>query len=126
MDLSTLDLRKAADKGATMTLRHPVTDEDTDIKITVLGSDSVTFRSAVSRLEREFGGKKKRPTIAEQERRTVDLLVAVTTGWENIDWDGKPLAFSADNAQMLYTERHWIREQVDAFMSDRGNYSPSA
>lgn len=128
MDLADLDLTAAADKGAALTLRHPVTDEDlTDdkgnpMRITVLGADSGEFKRIIADLSRKAQGRKKTPTLAEQERQTVDMLARVTTGWDGIIWEGKALPFTADACRMLYTERPWIRRQVDEFIADTSNF----
>jgi hypothetical protein len=128
MDLADLDLTAAADKGAALTLRHPVTDEDltaddgTPMTITLLGSDSGKFKRAFGDLRKKAQGRKGAASDAEIERNTVNILVSVTTGWSGIVWEGKPLGFSEENAKMLFTARPWIRDQMDAFMADRSNF----
>ena len=132
MDLASLDMEAAADKGATLTLRHPRTDEDlTDdngkpMTVTVLGAESGEFKRIIADLHRKAQGRKKSPTLAEQERQTVDMLVRVTTGWDGIQWEGKALAFNAENCRMVYAERPWIRRQVDEFIADAANFPETA
>lgn len=131
MDLSKLDLGAAAEQGATMTLRHPVTDEDLlddktgePITITVMGRDSKQFRQTADRLHRarQQGSRRKEPTLREAEKFAATLLGAVTLRWNGIEWEGKPLECNVENATMLYTERPWIREQIDEFVGDAGNF----
>ena len=130
MDLKNLDLRAAAEKGATLTLRHPVTDEDLKtskgepITITVLGSDSREFRRKIDEISRQRQRKKGTPSLAESDRMAAELLASVTRSWFGIEWEGKALECNAENAEMLYRERPWVRHQVDEFVADVGNFSP--
>lgn len=131
MDLSKLDTVAAADKGATMTVRHPVTGDDLTegdkpMTLTLIGADSGAFKRAVAdSIKTAKPGKQA--NLADVERNTIDILVRVTTGLsDNWKWDGKPFPFSADNVRRLYTERPWIREQVDKFIADRSNFLDSS
>lgn len=122
------DLRAAAEKGGTFTLRHPITDEDlTDAKgkpvtITVLGNDSREFRRKVDDIARARQRKKSQPTLAESDRMAAEMLASVTKAWSGIQWDGKTLDCTPENAEMLYRERTWVRAQVDEFVADAGNF----
>lgn len=131
-DLSQLDTVAAADTGATMTVRHPVTGDDLNgaddkpMTLTVLGADSGEFKRAVS-----DSAKARKPgkvaTIADAERATVDMLTRITTGMSgNWTWDGKAFPFSKENVKRLYTERPWLRQQVDEFIADRANFLASS
>ncbi len=127
MDMNDLDTVAAADSGATMTVRHPVTGDDLmhdgkPMTLTVLGADSGEFKRAVS-----DSVKSRKPgkaiSVAEAERATIDMLGRITTGMsENWTWDKKPFPFSKDNVKRLYTERPWIRTQVDEFIAERSNF----
>lgn len=129
MDLKSLDMRAAAEAGATMTLRHPVTDEDLadgkgkPVTITVLGTDSREFRRKLDEINRNRQRKRGNPSLAESERSAAELLAAVTRGWTGVEWDGKVLECTTENAEMLYRERSWVRQQVDEFVADVGNFS---
>ena len=132
MDLASLDLEAAADKGAPLTLRHPVTDEDltaddgAPMTISVLGADSGEFKRIVADLAKKAQGRKKAVSVAERERNTVEMMARMTTGWSGIVWEGKPLPFTIENARMLYAARSWIRDQIDEFSGDRTNFFESA
>lgn len=129
MDLKNLDMRAAAEAGATMTLRHPVTDEDLmdgkgkPVTITVLGSDSREFRRKVDEVNRTRQRKRGNLSLAESERTAAELLASVTKAWSGIEWDGKVLECTTENAEMLYRERSWVRQQVDEFVAEAGNFS---
>ena len=132
MDFDDLDLSAQAEKGATLELRHPVTDEvltgadDKPLTITVLGSDSPTFKRVVGDLAQAAQGRKKF-TMAEQERNAVNILARATTGWsDNWVWGGEPFEFSAENCRKLYADRPWARSQVDEFIADRSRFFKQA
>lgn len=125
MNLSKIDLAAAAEAGATLTLRHPITGDvfDPPVTITVLGLESKKFRQVADRFMRSRP-KKRDMAPAEAQRFSCELLANLTTGWEGLEWgdEDQPLAFSFDNALMLYTERPWVRQQVDEFVGDAGNF----
>lgn len=132
MDLSTLDMQAAAQDGATITLNHPVTDVSLDAQIDLVGADGQEFKAALDDARRRFDAQnkgKKNPTslsTAEREAAQAKILARATTGWRNIEWEGKPLAFTAENCSMIYSKNPWIMEQVDRFIADRANFSQPA
>ena len=130
MDLSKeFDTASAAESGAFLHLEHPTTGEklydgDTAVGITLRGQDSRTFRQAShdisnKRMERQV----KKLTAEALERNTRELLAACTVDWQCIEMNGEPLKCTRENADRLYAELPWIREQVDAFVSNRANFT---
>jgi len=128
MDLKDLDLTAAADQGAWLTPVHPRTGEDLPIKIHLASADSTRWieeeaRDKDKRLKAMAKvGKMPDLTTAEIEERGIRLLAAVTLGWENVEWEGAPCPFNQQNARVLYRTLRWLRDQVDAFVSDRANF----
>ena len=111
-----------------MDIVHPVTGENTGIKITLLSIDSDEYHKVSMRLQNEnikFARKNRGKTTAEKlNSDALDLLVGVTVGWTGIT-DGAnddPVPFSAENCRKIYTELPFIREQVDEFLGDRRNF----
>ena len=127
MDLANLDTKAAAERGADLHLEHPVsgeplyTDDGKPLTIRLLGNDSREFKAGLSELAETRAGK-KRTSIAAAEANGIELLTRVTVGWSNIVYNGEALKFSPENARMLYRERPWIMEQVDAFVANRANF----
>lgn len=129
MDLAELDLSDAA----TMEVRHPgtgsvLTDGDGDpVAIRLYGTDSDAYlngrRMMVNRAVRKGG---RTQTAEEFEEDAISLLAACTAGWSGIDLDGKPFAYNAANAKTLYRRFPWLRDQVDAFIGDRANFSKAS
>jgi hypothetical protein len=67
----------------------------------------------------------ERASIAE--KGGYDLLVAATIAWSpGIEWEGKPLACTPENANMLYRARDFIGRQIVAFISAESNFLPKA
>lgn len=127
MDLASLDLTAAADRGADMKLEHPVTgaplmtEAGEPISIRLLGNDSREFRAAIGELAEKQAGK-RRQSLDAAEAHSVELLARLTTGWHGIVFGGEELPFTRANAERIYRERPWIREQVDKFIGERGNF----
>ena len=126
-DLAKLDTAKVAEEGAELRVAHPTTGEDLGITITLIGTDSKTFRDiSKSRATASLKKKTREIDLDQNESDAVDLLAKCTKGWSGITENGKEVAFSFDNAVQLYTKYLWLREQIDRFMADRSNFLPSA
>ena len=126
-DLAKLDTAKVAEEGAELHVAHPTTGEDLGITITLIGTDSKTFRDiSKSRATASLKKKTREIDLDQNESDAVELLAKCTKGWAGITENGKEVAFSHDNAVQLYTKYLWLREQIDRFMADRSNFLPSA
>lgn len=114
MDISKLQTSATA----TCVIKHPVTGEDTDIKITVYGFDSKEFRTiSLARAKKAVDGAE----ISSEE-----YLASITISWENVDLNGKPLKFTPENAVTVYETSAPIRNQVDAFVMKTANFLTNA
>ena len=140
MDLSNLDVKAGSNLGSTLHLLHPVDDtplmttppkkseKSKPITITVLGTDSDSYRDllkarARKRLAAQKGNNQNKPVdLDETERRGIELLASCTIGWENIMEKGLLVPFSKSNVIQIYTRYPWIKEQVDVYMADRSNF----
>ncbi len=128
MDFSTLNLTQYADTGARFVPTHPVTGEDLPVEIWLKGADSELWQTE----ERKYNDKRlkdmtkrgKLPDLTSEEldERGIRLLAAVTVRWAGIEWEGKPVDCSPQNARFIYRNLKWLREQVDAFVGDRANF----
>lgn len=128
-------LALAVDEPGKMIIVHPVTRQPlrdangSEGFIQLYSADSEIARKhqrSVQRRRLAMRGRGKL-TPEEIESEGTELLVALTVGWNLIALDGEPLdvEFSQENARELYAARKmtWLREQVDEFTSDRGNFS---
>lgn len=135
MDLKSLDTAVACSNGAEIELEHPVTEAGLGQFISILGSDSKEFQNYMTRVgnearRKEFAAKRKGKivepeTVEASKAEATALLVAMTTGWRGIEYDGVvDWPFNATNAAKLYDELVFVRRQVDAAIVDLENFMP--
>ena len=127
LDLSSLDPRDAANEGFEFELTHPVSKAPLGQFITVLGSDSDTYadilheRFNTAIRQRASGGDIKPKTSEQIDAEELELLVACTKGFRNINWHGEDLNFTHQNAITLY-KIGWVKQQVNAAIVDISNF----
>lgn len=129
MDLTKLNVTAASESGTKMEVLHPTTGVPTGVTITLVGIDSKIYQDAQhkinnKRMKSSFrrAGVRFQVTSEEIEQETIELLARCTLDWEDVDWGGKSLPFTYENAKMIYSELAWLREQCAAFIEDRGNF----
>ena len=124
VDLASLDVISAAEKGAVMPLCHPVTGVELGMSIRLAGADSEIYRKAQRAAVNKRVNKRRNLQLSqeEMEEESLTLLVKITLGWDGVLFEGELLPYGQENARMLYRRFPWIREQVDRFVHDRGNY----
>jgi len=123
MDLKNLNVVDVANQGEWLELEHPVTGEPLGVRIKLAGIDSDYYKKEMRRQQNRRLKKGIRNISAEElEAETISLLVACTLEWENVEYDGTPLECNAENVRKIYKEFSWIREQVDVFINNRGNF----
>lgn len=142
LNLSGMDVIAAANKGATVEIFSPTSGGSIGLHIMILGKDSDNFKAITTaqnkkRLTKMMRGNLVKPDLISQgelDSDAVDALVAVTKGWFSDAAGLKPeslsikageetVSFSAENCKRLYTEMPWIKEQVDAAVADRANFT---
>lgn len=134
-------LELAVDKPQRLILLHPNTRQPLRDKdggeawIDLYSADSEVARRHNRAIQRRLlnvsaRGQRIKRTPEEIEAEGVDLLAALTTGWRLVSMSGDPLdvPFNQENARELYAapSMAWIREQVDEFAADRGNFSEAS
>ena len=121
MDIANLNTKQASNKGAALTLKHPVTGENLDT-IILAGMESDAFRKAKHEMAQRRIDAQGKVSVAEVEADAVKLLASCVISWGDLTING---VTPTDSAAVL-TEYSWIREQVDAFVSNRANFLQSA
>lgn len=130
-DLGALDSVAACSEGAELQLLHPATFESLPIFIMLLGADSPEYRAAQhkgqSQAIRKAQSKGRTIDFDDIEERGIEVLAACTRAWRTgdapaIKLHGEELICNKANATKLYKAMPWIKEQVDKFVSDRGNF----
>lgn len=133
MDLSDFDTIAASDEGAWLSLQNPKTlttlvdKEGKESRIRLAGIDSEIYKTGQRkaqnrRLSIPRGRRNQNMTAEELDAEALDLLVACTLEFENIQVDKKEMDATPANVRVVYTRFPWIREQVDQFIADRGNF----
>ena len=129
MDLSNITTEQEAQ---VMELLHPVTgevirdDKDKAFTITLLGSDTNSYKAEFNAVLKEVRAQKKDQTERESEKRGATMLAKITTDCYLI-MDSKKMKYSVEAMADLYfnPEYTWIREQVEAFTRNRANFIKS-
>lgn len=128
IDLSQFE---TGSEGEWLELLHPVTgqpiadDEGNTLRVQLLGKDSKEYRKAQRAItERRLKSRSKANRFDAEalEQEAVDVLIACTVAWEGFAEEGKELECKPANVRKVYLEYPWIKEQVDEFVDDRGNF----
>lgn len=134
-DLSRHDPERACNNAIEFELVDPFDKTPLGVFISVVGKDSSAFQGAIRKLSDEITLKNefarrtnKDPVVllsGDQVTKTSELLAKATTGWRDavlgrpvIVIDGEELEFTPATAARIYAAHKWIREQVDAAVSD--------
>lgn len=133
MDLT--QFKSTGSEGAVYTVKNPKTGEPLDLKITMFGPDSVQYRAAMLHTARQnlkTAGEQKAPedmsdsdiigAVAEDDQLKTTILVMCTAGWVNLEENGKAVKFSKDEAQRIYTEYTWLRNQLWVWLNNQSNF----
>lgn len=119
MDLADFDLKGNAEAGFEFTLYNPYTGEDTEIKISVVGSDSKAYRQAKAEAMRESikGG------VVDTDAVSAKVYAKCITGWSGFAENGKDLPFNPDTAEDILNRYPWVMDQVAAKVDNRLNFT---
>lgn len=123
----------AADGSAKMEVRDaagvPVLKEDgSPITITLLGKDSDAWIKAENAAtnRRLAQGTRIKLTAEGLKADAIAGLARVTVAWDGVGIGEAETPCTYENAVRLYTQAPAIREQVDEFISDRGNFTKAS
>lgn len=134
MDFSKYDgIAEKAEEGVPMHLRDPAgepqfeADGTTPVTITLRGRDSRLVRETLQKMAkmslRQQAAGLATDEVTAAERNAVEVLAAATVAWsDSITLEGKPLPCTVENARLLYSRYRWLREQVEAFASNRVHF----
>ena len=121
MELNLLNLGIQADDGFELVLQHPITGDDLDGVIRVRGDKSRAVqqfsRKRITEMQKreriqKGKGKDNDLTIEELEAMAVESAIVRVISWKNIKKDGEELPFTKENAEVVFKEYDWIRQQV--------------
>lgn len=127
MDLLQLDSVSVANEGSELTVLHPATQEETDIKIILRGADSDEYRSNTRRRVEQMQRNaklKNQPDmdVKDLEDKHIELLAGLTLSWTGVQKGEEDVPCTPENVKDIYTNWPWIKEQVNKFVEDRANF----
>ncbi|MEG1610804.1 MAG: hypothetical protein RR317_06440, partial [Bilophila sp.] len=123
-DFASRDSAARCEEGVEMDVLDPSTNESTGAFITLAGTDSDPHRraSAMIAKRRAKGGFRAKTFDPDKFlAENIELLAACTLSWRGVVLSGETLPCTKSSAITLYTRFPWLREQVEAFISERTN-----
>lgn len=125
IEFDSLCTASAHDEGASVEITDPGTGKKTGVMIRVMGVDSKAWRCAQKEQTKKLITEMKGDKLSAESSLLYDLemITAVTTGWEGITASGKPMKFTKRKARELYEKAPYILDQVNVFIADRRNFT---
>lgn len=139
MDLSALNTKTGANKGAFLHLKHPAlghklyTGEGADehgqlvdkatataVGCYVLGLESEAARSRARAIA--AARMKDKSDEDGDEERGLDFVCSLVTGFEGIEHDGKPLTASHEDKRAFFGQSDALIGQVMEFAQEKSNF----
>ncbi len=132
MELNSVNLAAQAAVGYNLDLVHPATGDKLGGVIVVRGDESKEVQNynrkrfqELQKRERMNKGKSTDYTLAEIEDIGIESAIVRVMGWKNIKKDGIELDFNKENAEMVFRDYPWIRNQVMEASADLNLFLPS-
>jgi hypothetical protein len=139
MDISKINIVKAATDGIDVDIINPATGKKTDLKIRVIGAMNAAYKDEIFLLRAEiedFKEQNKLPADVTNKQKaefdikvdkfdddlTAKFLAKYTIGWEGMEENGNPIPFSKEEAQRVYAEYPIILNQIQRAMTDLANF----
>jgi len=139
MDISKLDVIGASNNGVDIEILNPLDNSPTDLIITVVGAMSTNYQDDLSILFAEIDDYKEQNKVDDNSTKkqiaqnkilidkfesdiTAKFLAKYTKGWNELIENGKPIAFSAEEAERIYKNYPIIRTQVQSGMMNVANF----
>lgn len=128
-DLSSVELNETSQ----IIIMHPVDgvpledDNGKEMYVEVYGQDSDQYQQVLRNQKNRLIAKAQRSkqinvTAEMQETNALELLCKSIKDW-SLQLDGQPFEFSEENAKSLFKRFPWIKEQVEAGIYDRRNFT---
>lgn len=111
-----------------------VDGEKLDCVFQVIGTHTDSYAIKELEMNREFLGQFDRgenidftkltnEQVLEMRKNSDKRLAACIMGWSNVEFEGKPLEYSEDNALMLVSKVELLKEQLSEFLLKRENFT---
>ncbi|MFZ7342948.1 hypothetical protein [Avibacterium volantium] len=115
----------------TFHLIHPTEGTELEATMTVYGALSDVVKKHQSQVlrqlqKREFENSRSRKqnyrTLTEMEQDAIENAIVRIADWHGIEWEGKDLEFTQENARKLLNACPWMREQIIEQSENLGNF----
>ena len=121
-DLAKHNYTEIAEVGYKFELKLPGTGESTGVFITVRGDQSKTVKAFARKKYAEFklreqqakrrGKEAEDMTLEEAEELSIESAVIRVMDWDGITENGKDVPFTKENAERIFKEYSWIKDQI--------------
>ncbi len=141
-DFDDTDYQAACEVPFEFELIHPETERPLGVFISVIGTESATFKNYVRRegnearrrnLEKQRKGEEAAfLPMEDEESALIRALAACMVGWRTetdgksepvIVWGERRLDFTPDNAVEWLTRFNWVRAQINKAAGDVSNFT---
>lgn len=133
-DLSKHNYTEIAEAGYEFELKLPGTGEGTGVFITVRGDQSKTVKAFARKKYAEFklreqqakrrGKEAEDMTLEEAEELSIESAIVRVIGWKNLTENGKDVVFSKENAERIFKDFAWVKDQVMEEAGQLLNFRP--
>jgi len=94
-----------------------------DVTMLVAGTYSDVYKNAMdAQRERIIAERRTEIDPAESRRNQLEVIASCVLGWEGIMSRGVPIPLSVENVITVLEAAPWIREQVEAAMTDHAGF----
>lgn len=132
MEITNFNLAAQAAVGYNLELVHPATGDKLGGVIIIRGDESREVQNynrrrfqELQKRERMNKGKDTSYTLAEIEEIGIESAITRVIGWKNIKKDGIELDYNKENAEMVFRDYPWIRNQVMEAAQDLTLFLPA-
>ena len=125
MNLFDYDLTANADAGFSMKVRSPLTGEESDAVIHLVGSDSKSYRRVRTEVMRKHAklGSEDKDYVADVDTVNAEVYSKCITGWDGMSGPDGLIEFSEVKALELLTKFAWLCDQVAGAVDNRLNFT---
>tara|TARA_Y100000361_G_C11131776_1_gene329406 strand:+ start:467 stop:838 length:372 start_codon:yes stop_codon:yes gene_type:complete len=116
MKLDTLYTTDLHDEGAEIEILD-YSNKPSGLYIKVVGVDSKIFRNEAKKQQKLYIEAVREKKDFDDDEVSLNSLVASTIGWRGTDQK-----FSKKLCKELYQKAPYVRDQVDRFIAERGNF----
>ena len=132
-DMASIETVTKSNDGVWCTLLDPSTYEESSVRVKLLGYDSDLYVKWNAQEQAKLKTKMLQAVADSRKHKKIDAeglevpddaeaLSQLVIDWENVIWEGKPLACTHENILKVLTKVPAIRTQVKNFVEDRANF----